>query len=321
MLEVALTIPYWLELAATISGAIFGAMSAVRARYDIFGVCCIAIVVGLAGGILRDVLLQDYGIYAFQKPNLIIACIVAGVVVFYFGKLITYFDPAVDFLDNVSVALWAVIGTGKAVSAGLDLVPAVILGTMTANGGGIVRDICMNREPEAFQAGTLYVSAALLGCVAYAVLRQNHIIDTYAGIVCVLLVLAVRYAAIVFGWRTRPARDYSDVVVKPVRAAVQRVKPLAGDRASRDKDARDAARDNAAAGAQVLKRVRIRRGKQAGEEVVASGGATASEPATPEAPAPQPATPEAPAPQPAAPEAPAANAPSSSAPDQPPADK
>ncbi len=311
MLEVALTIPYWLELAATISGAIFGAMSAVRARYDIFGVCCIAIVVGLAGGILRDVLLQDYGIYAFQKPNLIIACIVAGVVVFYFGKLITYFDPAVDFLDNVSVALWAVIGTGKAVSAGLDLVPAVILGTMTANGGGIVRDICMNREPEAFQAGTLYVSAALLGCVAYAVLRQNHIIDTYAGIVCVLLVLAVRYAAIVFGWRTRPARDYSDVVVKPVRAAVQRVKPLAGDRASRDKDARDAARDNAAAGAQVLKRVRIRRGKQAGEEVVASGGAAASESTAPEAPAPQPA----------APEAPAANEPSSSAPGQPPADK
>ena len=275
MLEVALTIPYWLELAATISGAIFGAMSAVRARYDIFGVCCIAIVVGLAGGILRDVLLQDYGIYAFQKPNLIIACIVAGVVVFYFGKLITYFDPAVDFLDNVSVALWAVIGTGKAVSAGLDLVPAVILGTMTANGGGIMRDICMNREPEAFQAGTLYVSAALLGSVAYAVLRQNHIIDTYAGIVCVLLVLAVRYAAIVFGWRTRPARDYSDVVVKPVRAAVQRVKPLAGERASRDKDARDVARDNAAAGAQVLKRVRLRRGATAGE-----GGASVGEPET-----------------------------------------
>ncbi len=288
MLEVALTIPYWLELAATISGAIFGAMSAVRARYDIFGVCCIAIVVGLAGGILRDVLLQDYGIYAFQKPNLIIACIVAGVVVFYFGKLITYFDPAVDFLDNVSVALWAVIGTGKAVSAGLDLVPAVILGTMTANGGGIMRDICMNREPEAFQAGTLYVSAALLGSVAYAVLRQNHIIDTYAGIVCVLLVLAVRYAAIVFGWRTRPARDYSDVVVKPVRAAVQRVKPLAGERASRDKDARDVARDNAAAGAQVLKRVRLRRGTTAGEGAVACGEpettcAAASQPTGPEA--------------------------------------
>ena len=168
MLEVALAIPYWLELAATIAGAIFGALSAVRAKYDIFGVCCIAIVVGLAGGITRDILLQDYGIYAFQKPNLILACIAAGIVAFYFGKLMTYFDPFMDLLDNLSVALWAIIGTGKALSAGLDLVPAVILGTITANGGGIVRDICMNREPEAFQAGTVYVSAAFIGALAVA---------------------------------------------------------------------------------------------------------------------------------------------------------
>lgn len=227
MLETALAIPYWLELAATIAGAIFGALSAVRARYDIFGVCCIAIVVGLAGGIMRDVLLQDYGIYAFQKPNLIIACVFAGVAVFYFGKLITYFDPFVDFLDNLSVALWAVIGTGKALSAGLDIVPAVILGTITANGGGIVRDICMNREPEAFQAGTVYVSAALIGACAFALMKQNHLFDQYAAITCVVLVLGIRYAALAFGWRTRPARDYSDVVTqavaKPVKHVVARV--------------------------------------------------------------------------------------------------
>ena len=75
--------------------------------------CCIAIVVGLAGGITRDILLQDYGIYAFQKPNLILACIAAGIVAFYFGKLMTYFDPFMDLLDNLSVALWAIIGTGR----------------------------------------------------------------------------------------------------------------------------------------------------------------------------------------------------------------
>ena len=218
MLEVALAIPYWLELAATISGAIFGALSAVRAKYDIFGVCCIAIVVGLAGGITRDILLQDYGIYAFQKPNLILACIAAGIVVFYFGKLMTYFDPLMDFLDNLSVALWAIIGTGKALSAGLDLVPAVILGTVTANGGGIVRDICMNREPEAFQAGTVYVSAALIGALAFAVMKSNHLFDQYAAITCVALVMGIRYASLAFGWRTRPARDYSDVVTQAVAA-------------------------------------------------------------------------------------------------------
>ena len=223
MLEVALAIPYWLELAATIAGAIFGALSAVRAKYDIFGVCCIAIVVGLAGGITRDILLQDYGIYAFQKPNLILACIAAGIVAFYFGKLMTYFDPFMDLLDNLSVALWAIIGTGKALSAGLDLVPAVILGTITANGGGIVRDICMNREPEAFQAGTVYVSAAFIGALAFAVMKQNHLLDQYAAITCVVLVMGIRYASLAFGWRTRPARDYSDVVTQAVAQPVKRM--------------------------------------------------------------------------------------------------
>lgn len=242
MLESALTIPFWLELAATVAGALFGALSAVRARYDIFGVSCIAIVVGLSGGMVRDILLQNYGIYAFQKPSLILACVGAGVFVFYFSRLLTYFDPVVDLLDNLSVALWAVLGTGKALSAGLDPVPAVILGTVTANGGGIVRDIAMNREPEAFQAGTIYVTAALVGCIAYTAMRLSHVLDAYAGVTCVALVLGLRYAAIAFGWRTRPARDYSDVVTrvaaKPVRAIAQKVARPPKGKVERDRERR-----------------------------------------------------------------------------------
>ena len=227
MLDVALTIPFWLELAAALTGGLSGAMSAVRARYDIFGVACIAIITGLAGGIMRDILLQNYGIYAFQKPTLIIACAIAGVVVFYFGKLATYLDPIVDLLDNLSVALWAVISVSKSLSAGLDIIPSIILGTITAVGGGILRDICMNREPEAFQAGALYGSAALVGCIVYALMSQNHILDNYAALSCVVLVLGLRYASLFFGWRTKPPRDYSDVVTravsKPVRSVANRV--------------------------------------------------------------------------------------------------
>lgn len=239
MLDVALTIPFWLELAAALTGGLSGAMSAVRARYDIFGVACIAIITGLAGGIMRDILLQNYGIYAFQKPTLIIACAIAGVVVFYFGKLATYLDPIVDLLDNLSVALWAVISVSKSLSAGLDIIPSIILGTITAVGGGILRDICMNREPEAFQAGALYGSAALVGCIAYALMSQNHILDNYAALSCVVLVLGLRYASLFFGWRTKPPRDYSDVVTravsKPVRSVANRVRPPKG-KVERDKE-------------------------------------------------------------------------------------
>lgn len=239
MLDVVLTVPFWLELAAALTGGLSGAMSAVRARYDIFGVVCIALTAGLAGGVTRDVLLQDYGIYAFQKPELLLACAGAGVAVFYFGKLAAYLDPIIALLDNVSVALWAVISVGKSLSAGLDVVPAIILGTVTAVGGGILRDVFMNREPEAFQAGTLYGSAALIGSAVYALMKQNHILDQYAAFACVAIVLVLRYASLLFGWKTSEPHDYTDAVAsavaRPVKSVARRVRPPEG-KVKRDRD-------------------------------------------------------------------------------------
>lgn len=225
MLEVVLTIPFWVELAAALTGGISGAMSAVRARYDIFGTVCIACTCGLFGGIMRDLLLQNYGIYAFQKPELILCCVIAAVVVFFFGKLISYLDPIVDLLDNLSCGLWAVISVGKGLSAGLDIIPAIILGTVTAVGGGVMRDIFMNRQPEAFQAGALYGSASLVGSAAYALMKQNHLLEDWAPLACVALILIVRYASLIFGLHTKPATDYSYIVTKPVKAVARKVYP------------------------------------------------------------------------------------------------
>ena len=236
MLEVVLTIPFWLELAASLTGGISGAMSAVRARYDLFGVCCIAIVTGLAGGIIRDILLQNYGIYAFQKPQLIVACVVAGIIVFYFSRLTTYLDPVVNLLDNLSVALWAIISVGKSMSAGMDIIPAAILGTITAVGGGICRDICMNREPISFQAGALYGTAAFIGALVYALMNQNHVLADYAPWACVVLVLGIRYGSLLFGWHTKPPRDYTDVIARPARAVANKVVRAPKGKVARDKE-------------------------------------------------------------------------------------
>lgn len=232
MLEVVLAIPYWLELTATVFCAIGGAMAAVRAHYDIFGVVCLAIVTGLAGGMIRDVFLQNYGIYAFQQPTLILACVIMGLVVFYLGRLVTYFNPITDFVECLSTALFVVLGTGKALSAGQEVVPAIILGMMTAIGGGVVRDICMARPPATFQAGPLYSVAALVGATAFALMKQNHLLEQYAAISCVILVIVLRYAALYFNWSTMTARDHSGTVVraitKPVVVVAQKARPPKG---------------------------------------------------------------------------------------------
>ena len=242
-LETAFDLPFWFEFAATVTGGLSGGMSAVRARYDIFGTVAIACITGMGGGIIRDILLQNYGLYAFQSPWFLLSCALAGVAVFYFGKLATYLDPVVALLDNLSVALWAVISVGKGLSAGLDVVPSIILGTVTAVGGGILRDVFMNREPEAFQAGAMYGSAALIGSTVYALMAQNHVLDQYAPYACVAIVLGLRYASLFFGWKTTPPKDYTDVVTsavaRPVKSVARRVRPPKG-KVERERERRGA---------------------------------------------------------------------------------
>ena len=231
--------PYWLEFLAVMTGGLSGAMSAVRARYDVFGCAFIACVTGLGGGMMRDLLLQDYGIYAFQNPSMLVACVIASIIVFYFGRLATYLDPLVDLLDNLSVAAWCIIGSGKSMSAGLGIVPSIILGTLTAVGGGILRDVLMNRRPVSFQAGPIYGSAAIIGCTLYCLLDTSNILPSINGMLCAGVVLTIRYAALAFGWRTKPARDYSDVVThavkKPFRFIARKVHVPVG-KTARDRD-------------------------------------------------------------------------------------
>ena len=91
-----------------------------------------------------------------------------------------------------------------------------MLGTITSIGGGISRDVLMNRPPVAFQTGPIYGSAALIGCMVYCPLKVNGILPDTAGILCAGLIMVLRYLSLIMGWRTKPPRDYSDTVVESV---------------------------------------------------------------------------------------------------------
>lgn len=76
-LETAFDLPFWFEFAATVTGGLSGGMSARARRYDIFGTVAIACITGMGGGIIRDILLQNYGLYAFQSPWFLLSCALA----------------------------------------------------------------------------------------------------------------------------------------------------------------------------------------------------------------------------------------------------
>ena len=211
-MEAALTIPFWLELMATVTGALSGSIHAVKHNYDFFGVVCLACITGLSGGIVRDILLQNYGIYAFQHWELIAACMVSAVPVFFFARLLGKLDLPMDIMDTISIALYAVIGAGKGLTAGYGILPAAILGTITAVGGGCVRDLVLLRPPRIFISGTLYASATFLGALIYLAAKQVDVLASYAAFIGVVAIIVMRFVSVFFNIETRPARDYCDEV-------------------------------------------------------------------------------------------------------------
>jgi uncharacterized membrane protein YeiH len=217
-----ITLPQTFELAATFAGGLAGALVAVRAEFDAVGVTTIAIVSGLGGGIIRDVLLQDQGIYALERPGLLAAVLLAAVVAFFFSGAARHAKLPMDVIDAISLGLFAVAGSDKSLLAGLTVIPVIMLGTITAVGGGLLRDILMGKVPHILRPGTLYAAAAVIGSVVYVLLAGwLNIVKPVALAVVVVLVVLLRVIAILRGWNAPVPRDFTPEVSRIPRHAVR----------------------------------------------------------------------------------------------------
>lgn len=160
----------WLNLVATFVFGLSGGLAAVRARLDVFGVVVLAAVVGLAGGVTRDVLI---GVppETFRDGRYLAAAGAAGVTCFLAGAAIERHHSAVQFFDAVGLSLFCVSGASKAVESGLGPAQAVILGAITGIGGGMLRDVLLREVPTVLRSD-LYAIPALAGAAVVAVAHQ-----------------------------------------------------------------------------------------------------------------------------------------------------
>jgi uncharacterized membrane protein YeiH len=139
-------------------------MLAVQRQLDAFGVTVLAVAAALAGGMLRDVLLGDTPPAALEDARYLAAAVGSAVFVFFGHQVIARLNKPVMVLDALGLGLFAVSGCRKALLAGLDPVPAIILGVLTAVGGGAVRDILVAEVPRVLRE-EVYALAALVGAV------------------------------------------------------------------------------------------------------------------------------------------------------------
>jgi uncharacterized membrane protein YeiH len=198
-------LPIVLDLTGTFVFALSGALAGARRELDLFGVLVLSFAAGNSGGITRDLLIGAVPPGAVGDWRYLGVSLIAGLVTFYFSPLIVRMSNAVLVFDAAGLALFAVAGTSKALSFGLNPVMATVLGMVTGIGGGMVRDVLLAEIPTVLRA-ELYAVAAL---VAAAIVVIGHLLQLpIAPVTAVALIsgFSLRVMAIRRGWRLPVAK-------------------------------------------------------------------------------------------------------------------
>jgi uncharacterized membrane protein YeiH len=185
-----------LNLAGTFVFGISGGLAAVRARLDLLGVVVLAAVVGLAGGVIRDLLIGTPPA-TVRDWRYLAAAGAAGLVCFFAGSILERAERSIMVFDAVGLSLFAVTGATKALQFGLGPVQAVLLGTLTGVGGGMLRDVLLREVPTVLREG-LYAVPALLGAAVLVVAEEagstSPIFPVLGAVVCVVVrLVGLRY--------------------------------------------------------------------------------------------------------------------------------
>jgi uncharacterized membrane protein YeiH len=207
--------PVWIELPAIIAGALAGALFAQKRGLDVIGVLALAIVSGLGGGMLRDVLLARIPL-ALEEPMYLVAVGATAIVGGFFAQAANRMRFLMQTIDAVALGLFSVVGAQRAILVDLPIASAIMLGTITGIGGGLLRDILVGDvPPRTLRRGAPYASAAFLGASLYIGLTVGlEVRRVIAQISAVVFVCLIRGVALWRGWESPAPRDFTPTFLR-----------------------------------------------------------------------------------------------------------
>ncbi|MGH9355857.1 MAG: trimeric intracellular cation channel family protein [Terriglobia bacterium] len=193
------------DLGGTFVFALSGAMLGVKHRLDLFGVLVLAFAAGNSGGIARDVMIGALPPAAIHDWRYVAISILAGLITFYWYRIINRLSSPVLVFDAAGLAFFAVAGAGKALAFHAGPVAAILLGMTTGIGGGMVRDVLVREIPTVLRT-ELYAVAALVGAAVVVFGRMLHVTPSGAAVAGAVLCFGLRFTAMRRGWHLPIAR-------------------------------------------------------------------------------------------------------------------
>ena len=198
-----------LDYLGTIAFAVTGASKAISHKADIFGIIVLATVVGVAGGITRDVIFGRFPT-AFSDPIYVGITVITGITMFF---LYSYFKKRMNIwlvFDAIGLGVFSIIGASIAYQiVGLDFLSMLFAGVITAIGGGILRDVFVRDIPIVF-VKEVYAIASIIGIVIfYTVLSYGWDMQV-ASIIGIIAATGIRLLAMKYNWNLPRVKDSID---------------------------------------------------------------------------------------------------------------
>jgi uncharacterized membrane protein YeiH len=195
-----LQVPLWIDLTSVIVAALAGAAVAVEERFDPLGGILLAMVMGLGGGIIRDLLLGLRPV-AVTSHYYLPAVTVAALGGYVFASLLRLGTPFV-VLDAMATGLFTVVGVEKALLYDLPDVSAIFIGVAAAVGGGLFVDLIAGRPVGVVHRGPWNATAALAGAAFYTVVADLDAPIGFRQAATLAVVVVMRLASLRWGLQT-----------------------------------------------------------------------------------------------------------------------
>jgi uncharacterized membrane protein YeiH len=189
------------DLVGTAVFAVEGAIAAMLSQLDLLGVMVIAFIVALGGGVTRDVLIgatPPKAVADWRYPAL--AFFMGGLAFVCHEQVLGWSGSTLIVLDAAGLALFAVAGAQKALNFGITPFVAMLMGTITGVGGGVIRDIVLARIPLVLQAD-LYASSAFVGAAVLIIARRLGVSPVAAALLAGAACLMLRLLSVHYGWQ------------------------------------------------------------------------------------------------------------------------
>jgi uncharacterized membrane protein YeiH len=212
--DLATSAPLWLALLTVGVNAVVGALRASiddSRHWDIVGLSTFALLMGLGGGFIRDMLIGNLPAESLRTPwflTTVLGCIGLVLVV---GQRLAKVAPLVTLLNALALGLFAVSGTSAALRADLPVISAVFVGTVSAVGGGVLVSVMKDEVPGILLTSAPNALVAVLSSGVYAgVAVWSARAAAVAGIATAIIAF---YTADALGLRTRRAVDASALLL------------------------------------------------------------------------------------------------------------